>query len=274
LYADNGFLQKNKTNPNRPFDLEWIISQLPTAHLPQPIKQFLYMSEDGQKLVYERVEIETDVKNLQLLLDLLCDLAEAYPVMVALGGEIVPTLHPLAMYDSVVQQVAVQLLTDIGRETTQRLKPQTTRLLCPECLVYCGMHSIKLPGRKFITYYGCQICGQSREFLSRDQYWLVVVLDNRLAAKRLQDGSTLRINWLTYHKLFDFDKVEIVQATDEEVERFVVQIGNSSDPGRQAYYKQIRCVVASASSLSENSFRVLQHVFGRVEVKEVVDSQG
>jgi hypothetical protein len=29
--------------------------------------------------------------------------------------------------------------------------------------------------------------------------------------------------------LFDFDRVEIQQATDEEVERFAVQVGNDTD---------------------------------------------
>jgi hypothetical protein len=63
---------------------------------------------------------------------------------------------------------------------------------------------------------------------------------------------------------FDFDKVEIVSATDEEVERFAVKVGNDTDPFRQPHYKTMRCLVAESCNLSKNSIRVLQQMFGEV----------
>ena len=81
----------------------------------------------------------------------------------------------------------------------------------------------------------------------------------------LQDG-VLYVNWLQHRSLFDFDRVEIIQATDEEIERFVVQVGNDTDLVRQIRYPQMRCQVSPDCHLSENTLRVLRTRFGEVTV--------
>jgi hypothetical protein len=65
--------------------------------------------------------------------------------------------------------------------------------------------------------------------------------------------------------LFDFEQVEIIQATDEDVERFAVQVGNDTDPVRQPHYAQMQRFIAPQCQLSENSLRVLQIMFGQVD---------
>jgi hypothetical protein len=91
------------------------------------------------------------------------------------------------------------------------------------------------------------------------------VLDSNWAeAQSYQDGL-LRINWLARRSLFDFDWVEVIQANDEDVERFAVQIGNDTDPVRDAQYPKMRCLIAPGCRLSENTLRVLRSTFGRVE---------
>ena len=65
--------------------------------------------------------------------------------------------------------------------------------------------------------------------------------------------------------MFDFDRVEIVQATNEEVERFVMRVGNDTDSFRKPRYEEMRCIVDSECQLSKNTFRILEHMFGRVE---------
>ena len=81
----------------------------------------------------------------------------------------------------------------------------------------------------------------------------------------IQTGGVLRANWSAHKAPFDFDAVEIVQTTDEQIERFVVQIGNDTRPGRQARLKTIPCRIAPNCDLSENSLRILGHTFAHVE---------
>ena len=55
-----------------------------------------------------------------------------------------------------------------------------------------------------------------------------------MAKVTLNHHGHLRVNWLTYFQPFDFVQVEIHNASDEDVERFAVQMGNDTDPIRQA----------------------------------------
>jgi hypothetical protein len=89
--------------------------------------------------------------------------------------------------------------------------------------------------------------------------------------EKFKQNGVLRVNWLTHRKLFDFDEVEIAQATDEDVERFAVQVGNDTDPKRKPRYQKMRCVVSSECHLSENTLRILERMFGVVAVREERD---
>ena len=109
-----------------------------------------------------------------------------------------------------------------------------------------------------------RLCYQSREFIDCSK-GVVAVLDAAwTGAQDLRDGL-LRVNWLARRALFDFTAIEIVQATDEDVERFAVQAGNDADPLRRPLFASMRCVVNPACGLSENTLRVLESVFGSVE---------
>ena len=67
--------------------------------------------------------------------------------------------------------------------------------------------------------------------------------------------------------VFDFDRVEVVRATDQEVELFVVQVRNDSDRYRQGRYGAMQCRVRSSAGLSENTMRVLKATFGKVVIE-------
>jgi hypothetical protein len=69
---------------------------------------------------------------------------------------------------------------------------------------------------------------------------------------------------LRRRQLFDFDEVEIIQASDKEVERFIVQVGNDTDEARQSRYQQMRCVISPDAGLSVNTMRILQYTFSQV----------
>jgi hypothetical protein len=64
--------------------------------------------------------------------------------------------------------------------------------------------------------------------------------------------------------MFDFDEVEIVRATDQDVERFAIQVGNDTDPIRQPRYKQMQCIISPNCDLSVNTRRILERTFGTV----------
>jgi hypothetical protein len=201
-------------------------------------------------------------------------------ILVTLGGEAIPALVTMLpeqkkfigsglLKDETgnrfrpLKQIAIWLVRSIVHETTNRLAHRAGRMICPTCLTCCGPHKASLPGLS-VTYYGCRTCQQSREFLDCSE-GVTAVLDDRWSEVWQHQDGLLRVNWLICRKLFDFDRVEVIQATDEDVERFVVQVGNDTDVLRQTRYPQIQCLIGPACRLSENSLRILERTFGRVE---------
>jgi hypothetical protein len=159
---------------------------------------------------------------------------------------------------------AIWVLRSIGNETTLWFACAAKTLLCPDCVVRCSPIEIPLPSEDSLDYYGCRACGQAEEFT----VWpgeVVVVLDKNMTQAQAEQGNQLRVNWLQRRELFDFDWIEIVQASDEDVERFTVQAGNDTDEVRQPRYKNMKCVIGPACELSENTIRILEHTFGHTE---------
>ena len=202
--------------------------------------------------------IENDSEYLGYLFDLLSDLADAYSSVVAPGGEAVPFLKDL-IASTHHESIATELLKAIARKTTEHWGERVSQFVCPSCLTRYKAHKVLLESLDYLTYYGCRICGQSREGLEGR---LVAVLDSRMDSERVQQNGTWRVNWLVRRTLFDFDQVEIVQATDEDVERFVVQVGNDTDEFRRSRYREMACTIVPDCRLSENTLRILKSTFG------------
>jgi len=183
-------------------------------------------------------------------------------LLAASGGEAVAYLLTIASrITSPQRSTAIRLLQSIEQETTARLAEDANWLLCPRCLACCDSHTVSIADELKFSYYGCRMCGQSREFWEGD---VVAVLDTAMGSEPLQENGTVRINWLARRELFDFHAVEIVQASDEEVERFAVQVGNDTDPLRRSRYKWMHCVVGPDCHLSENTLRILGSIFAEV----------
>jgi NADH-quinone oxidoreductase subunit J len=99
---------------------------------------------------------------------------------------------------------------------------------------------------------------------------VVAVLDAGWPGEAQQvHPDKLRVNWLRRPKLFDFDWVEIKQATDADVTRFAGQISQDTDNWRGMRYPQMVCLVAPEAGLSADTMRQLQEQFGEVRVAEV-----
>jgi hypothetical protein len=182
--------------------------------------------------------------------------------LVMMGGEAITSLGKIVTdKDPALRQRAIWILHSIGYETTTRLAHRADKLLCHTCLTRCTPTTVEIILGDSFTYYGCRLCRQTQEFWGGAK-GVIAVLDANMTDEVVQQDELVRVNWLTRRALFDFDRVEIVRATDEDVERFAVQIGNDTDPFRKRYYQRMRCVVKPGCNLSENTLRILRHTFG------------
>ncbi|MBE7549864.1 MAG: hypothetical protein HS126_02140 [Anaerolineales bacterium] len=251
--------RQSKTQSEPPLSFQEALNRFTAPNFGYGLDGEIKAEPGGQLIYYEQRDVIQDTQFLKYLLDLLTSLVEAYPIVVAGGAEVIPALPP-ALANKALGEFALQVLRDIAEETARRLAPRAHRLLCPRCLTRFGPHKAELSWWNSRTYYGCRTCGQSRKFLEGP---VIAVLDNRLPAAPIQQDGTVRINWSARRELFDFDTVEIVQASDEDVERFAVQVGNDTDPSRRSRYKEMPCVVRPDCQLSENSLRILRQIFGQ-----------
>jgi hypothetical protein len=218
-------------------------------------------------LYYESVGVEDDTSYLQNLFDWLVDLVDAYAAVAPLGGEAVPALQGLARAkSSELRQVAEVMLQDIAAASLRQFKGRPSPVFCPRCLAVYTVHQVHLSWRQSVSYYGCRLCSQNREFLEADR-GIIAVLDRNMSQGQTHQDHRLRLNWLARRELFDFTEVEIGQVTDNDVERFVLQVNNDIDAWRRPRYKEMRCLVSSQCRLSENMLRMLGRTFGRVEIE-------
>src|SRR5262245_36442491 len=89
-----------------------------------------------------------------------------------------------------------------------------------------------------------------------------------MRARVTRKMDLIRISWLAYGRLFDFDKIEIIQVTDEDVERFAIQIGNDVDKERRKIYSKMLCLISSDCGLSENTIWILTKGIG-LDVRDI-----
>ena len=243
------------------------VNQTMQAATQPVLKGVIHVKKMGQVAAYHQEGLETDPIYLQGLLNLCQGILEAYPIIVDLGRETISFLDVCAIPQNDLRSIVIQLIYDIAAETKNRLGQTPAHFTCLRCLTHCGPHDLSLQMGETITYYGCRACGQSREFFEGQA---IIVLNRQAPAKQSQRDEILRIDWLTDRRLFDFDAIEIVDATDEDVERFAVQVGNDTDTVRRPRYEQMRCAVSSTCQLSENTTRILERTFGQVEVIEEI----
>lgn len=188
-------------------------------------------------------------------------------VLVRLGSEPVEALLDLANKPNHrLNKTALWILDSISHDTTTRLGDRADRLLCVDCLAYCGTYTEHV-GKKSLTYHGCRVCGQSWEFLFCPSREVIAVFDSTWLDPYQQTNGSLRVNYLVRHHLFDFNVIEIVKASDEQVERFAVRAGNDTDAARPRQYKQVSCYVWPECGLAENTIRILERTFKEVVCK-------
>lgn len=255
----------------RPFEKptipELLSSPLLNSRLFAEVQGNIRAENDGQKLLYHQTGYfdnkRSEVERLRSLFNLLSRLATDYRRFLSWGGE---TILAVQSQGKKLNPLTRQLIHNIGEETTRRLGERTAFMLCSTCLLRCRPYKVnllELLDFETIVYYGCRNCRQSWDFIECQK--LIAVLDNALEAERVLHEDVLRVNWSVRRRLFDFDHVEIISATDEEIERFAVQVGNSTDPVQKSTYRKMTCIVAPTCDLSKGSQRILNRLFGNVK---------
>jgi len=110
----------------------------------------------------------------------------------------------------------------------------------------------------------CRACGKNNRYEGVKE--VVAVLDNHGGYYPQQRNAVLRVNWLENKLPFDFDRVEVVDATDTEVEQFHRQMKYQADPQIQKRLPKMQCVVnAQCRFERENTMTLLRQTFGAVE---------
>jgi len=234
------------------------------------LKGKVYAIPGGRQVYYEQFGIEADYRYLQCLFDLLVTLASAYPKILTFESQAVSFLQQNAKASIIkdnkgLRPIMLQLLDELVPATNTQGYHGANRL-CPYCLTRSvPTKEYAITSAERVTEYSCRHCGQKKEFID----WagpVEVVLDDQVTTDILEKAGALRINWLPRRALFDFDRVSIRQATDEEVERFAMLVGNDTDEYRKPQYKKMLCTVSPECNLSENTLRILRHTFGQVEI--------
>lgn len=140
--------------------------------------------------------------------------------------------------------------------------PQASKALCRICLTRFRKETTKHSALVRAEYYVCRSCGKACH--AELNVRAVAVLDRRASKEVVwRDGEAI-VNWLKHRKLFDFDRVEIADASDEDVQRFAVQVGNDTDQYRRKRCRQMPVTIAPGCRIEENTLRILQGMFGEI----------
>lgn len=264
--------QKNRSpEPQLPFEKP-TIPKLLTSPLLNPrlfaeIQGNVRAENDGQKLLYHQTGYfdtrKSEVERLRSLFNLLSRLATDYRRFLGWGGE---TILAVQAQGTKLNPLTRQLIHNIGEETSRRLGDRAAFMLCSTCLMHCRPYRVnllELLDFETIVYHGCRNCRQSWDFIECQK--VIAVLDNTLETEQFLQEDVLRVNWSVRRRLFDFDRVEIVNATDEEIERFAVQVGNNTDPVQKSIYPKMICTIAPNCNISKNNQRILARLFGSID---------
>ena len=190
-----------------------------------------------------------------------------------------PTFHRLV---SMGEKGDVRLVTVLVEQFTGRLLSQRKlkRLInALEALyssarkrineLYCLRDYARFEEYKFqpvpfqhVPYVACRKCGSTlyTNVFSRVR----AVLDHSMEKPFHHSHGLFRVNWFHFEAMFDFDQVEIGEASDEEVLAFTLKIANDMDPYRTGRPRKPLCFLRNESTITPNTIGVLGKVYENV----------
>jgi HEAT repeat protein len=146
------------------------------------------------------------------------------------------------------------------------LAPLAHTMLCPACLARPVRFDAGSPWLHGAYWYACRQCREPGPMATGVQR-VVAVLERGRREDPVVDNGVLFVNWLARGGVFDFDAVAIRDASDFDVERLCIAVGNDMDEYRKSRYPAMECRIAPECALSENAVRVLGSSFGKLVVK-------
>ena len=195
-----------------------------------------------------------DERLIPPLINALKDKSVQVAAVMALGKlgslrAVAPLINILKQRRKYPRRVAFVALHNIHK----RLKSKAKTLLCSACLTRTVRKKVRRA-----PYYACRRCGGAETLIEGMQHVVAVV---GTEGEDLFQHDTVKGNWQTHGQLFDFDSVEVTDATDEQIERFLIQVGNDMDKARRRKYRRMPCLVHNELMLSDNTQRNLQNIF-------------
>jgi RNase P subunit RPR2 len=261
--------QHTAETPANLITLHYLVDILTTLNNIQAYD--MQIAKDGQIVSCTIRNSEISLTELETFLDTQIEVIEAYTPLIAIGGEAIkPLRYVMVKHYGQVGQLAAAIIHAIGIDTTRRLAHKADRLLCSDCLTRFENRRVKMIGEKNVTYYGCRTCGQSRRYFAGR---VVLVLDRAMQDEQTETERTLHLNWLQTKRLADVHLVNINQASDQDVERLVMQVHNDTTPGRRAKYAQLTCNVDPRCQLTENSLRLLRQTFKQIKQMRLITEE-
>ena len=142
---------------------------------------------------------------------------------------------------------------------TREVSNKKEKGICSDC--YIKSSDFKIDDFKL---YGCRNCARCSDFKSIKGK-IINIIDNNIKEKVLYDGNDIKVNWFKHKQLFDFDEVMIVDAKDEDIEKFAVMVSNDVDEIRRKKYKDVTCKISKTCDVSDNTKRILENIFINTE---------
>ena len=208
--------------------------------------------------------IVDDFERLEAIFHEMSKAAEAVEQIMCLGSLAIPGLAHIVKTRGTMYRLAYGLCRSISLKTQKALKWKADNLYCTFCYDKPVPYTITFNDEGPLTYWGCRTCGQSTQFIHHKTD-VVSVLDDKMIETHLVQDTQLRINWLKHRQICFSDRVEIISASDEDVERFAVQLGNDTNPDRRANRQTMPCLIHPTCHLSSNTFRILERQFEKIE---------
>ena len=181
----------------------------------------------------------------------------------ARGGPIEVLDEGLAPHGTRARHDALHVIRTLAEESERILAGSPDRHLCPACLSHPVRHEAPASG---IDYWGCRVCGRSRDLLDVGAGVELVVDSDPDADRDAELGERdgyLTVGWFQRRAPVDFDRVRIERASDREIEELAIELGNDPEAGRRRY-DRMTCTIAPGASVSENTRRILERTFGEV----------
>lgn len=147
----------------------------------------------------------------------------------------------------------------ISLDTRRRLS--SPRYLCADCYAFVTKQSIYN-----LRYFACRNCGRSHDMIAVPNTVALTLDKANSEAITLANGD-VQVNWIASGVLSDCNRVEIINANDQDVESFSVAIGNRAERTRFRRFSSMTCVVHDRT-IGANSLRILKTLFRRVRSNE------